>query len=192
MPYQPPPGYPGPPVGPPPVPAKPRPSAAWFAVGAVLMLVAVVLFGVQVARAVHTVGHRDAELSGRGVHHVRLPSGVRRAVFVKGRFRCRAVDSAGIPVHFDRPDGKATFGDWRLVATFDTGDGRLTLRCTGPGTARIIGVPSGSTVASLVVLGLLLPFVLGVAGFVVLLITAILWFSRRPTASPTAAWPPPR
>jgi hypothetical protein len=181
-PYQPHSAYPGTPV--PAAPgAKPRPSAAWFGVGITLILVAAVFAGVGIGRLVHTVTHREAEFSGAGLHRVTLTPHATRAVFLQTdarHFRCTAVDGSGQRVRFDRPDGTTSYGTWRWAATFDTGDGRLTFRCTsrGEGTVRIQGLPSVGMVFSTLFLGILLPLLLGGAGFVVLLVTTILWIAR--------------
>lgn len=194
IPYRPHSAYPGS-APPPPGAAKPRPSAAWFAVGGVLLLVAAIFFGVAVVRLVHTFGHTDAEFSGPGPLELSVTPDVQRALYVKGRFRCRAVDSSGTAVQFRTPTGTATYGEWHWRATFDTGTGRLEFRCHGPGSARISTVPDVGTVLSTLVLGILLPLVLGGLGFVVLLVTTVLWITRRPTlpppaVPPAAAWPP--
>jgi hypothetical protein len=168
---------------PPPPEAKPRPSAAWFGVGVALILVAAVFTGVGIGRLVHTVTHREAEFSGAGLHRVTLTPHATRAVFVQTdarRFRCAAVDGSGQRIRFDRPGGTASYGTWRWAATFDTGDGSLTFRCAGrgDGSVRIQGLPSVGTVFSTLFLGILLPLLLGGAGFLVLLVPTILWIVR--------------
>jgi hypothetical protein len=181
-PYQPHSVYPGTPV--PAAPGtKPRPSAAWFGVGVALVIVAAVFAGVGIGRVVHTVTHRDAEFGGPGLHRVTLTPDATRAVFVQsgGRHvRCVAVDGSGRRVRFDRPSGSATYDGWRWVATFDTGDGSLVFHCAGrgAGSVRIQGLPSIGMVFSTLLLGILLPLVLGGAGLLVLLITTILWIVR--------------
>jgi len=194
-PYRPHSAYPGTPSSQPTGP-KPRPSAAWFAVGGALLLVAAIFFGVSVGRLVHRLGHADAEFSGPGVHRVTLTPQVERAVFVQGRYRCQAVDGTGATVRFVRPDGSATYGSWHWLATFQTGDGNLTFRCHGAhGSTRITALPSIGMIFSTLLLGILIPLLLGGLGFVVLLVTAILWITRRPTVPPPtvpppATWPP--
>jgi hypothetical protein len=181
-PYQPHSTYPGTPV--PPLPgAKPRPSAAWFGVGVALIIVAAIFAGIGIGRLVHTVTHREAEFTGAGLHRVKLTPHATRAVFVQTdarRFRCAAVDGHGQRVRFDQPAGSATYGTWRWAATFETGDGSLTFRCTSRagGTVRIQGLPSIGMVFSTLVLGVLLPLLLGGLGFLVLLVTTILWIAR--------------
>jgi hypothetical protein len=180
-------------------PAKKRPSLAWFAVGTVLVVIAAVLFGLAVARFVRDIAHADAVFHASGTHQVTLPANAERGLFVReGRPlpRCQVSDGSGSPLQFRRPGEQFTYGDWIAVREFTTGDGNLTFTCPGGGRGqiRIAEVPSGSDFARLGLLGVLLPLGLGGAGFVVLLVTAILWFSRRPSAPPGAPpgpGPPP-
>jgi hypothetical protein len=181
---------------PPPAAAKDRPSAAWFAVGGVLLVVAAIVFGIGIARFVRTIAHTDAQFSGGGVHQVSVPAHTQRAVFVVGDQvapRCVARDGSGTPVQFRRPNDRFTYQDWIAVRVFDTGDGHLIFTCAGRGgDVRIAQVPSGGDLASLGFLGILFPLALGGVGFLILLVTTILWISRRPNAPPPGAppgWP---
>src|SRR5262245_61278108 len=74
MPYQPHSEYQSPYAAPPP-PVKRRPSAAWFAVGGVLLLVAIVAFGISIYHFVRTIANDDAVFSATGTHAVTLPAG---------------------------------------------------------------------------------------------------------------------
>jgi hypothetical protein len=179
-------------------PVKRRPSAAWFAVGAVLMVVAGIVFGVAIVRFVRDIADADAVFSASGVHEVTLPANAERALFVPdGRPipRCQVSSAGGQLVQFRRPAEDFSYGDWVAVRVFDTGDGHLTFSCPlgGRGEIRIAEIPSEGDFARLGFLGVMFPLALGGAGFVVLLVTTILWFSRRPTsqiAGMPPGWPP--
>ena len=196
MPYRPHPEYPSTyPAAVP--PRKKRPSPAWFAVGTVLVVIAAVLFGLAVARFVRDIAHSDAVFQASGTHLVALPANSERGLFMRADRplpRCQVSDGSGSPLQFRRPAEQFTYGDWIAVREFTTGDGNVTFTCPagGRGEIRIAQVPSGGDFARLGLLGLLLPLGLGGAGFVVLLVTAILWFSRRPSAPPGApqGWQP--
>ncbi len=192
MPYRPHSEYPSPYASTPQV--KKRPSGAWFGVGAVLLLVAGVVFGITIFRFVRDIAHADAVFQASGVHQVTVPPGTERAVFVsQGQrvARCTAQSSQGLPVLFRRPSEQFTYGDWVAVRVFDSGDGRITFTCPtrGVGEIRIGEIPSENDFARVGFLGILLPMGLGGIGFVILLVTTILWISRRPTAPPPG--PPP-
>ena len=184
MPYRPHSEYRSPYPAPPP-PVKRRPSAAWFAVGGVLVVAAVVIFGIAIYHFVRTIADSDAVFRATGSHAVTLPAGTERGLFVTdGRPipRCQVADGSGSPLHFRRPAERFTYGEWVAVRVFDTGDGRLVFSCA-PGVGgkiRIAMVPSQGDFARLGFLGVLLPLGLGGVGFVVLLVTTVLWFSRRP------------
>jgi len=184
LPYQPHSEY-RPPYAPPMRDAKSRPSAAWFVVGGVLMVVAGVVFGIAIVHFARTITHTDAEFPAVGSHAVTLPADTERGLYVlDGRPipRCQVTDSSGAPLNFRRPDEQFTYNEWVAVRVFDTGDGNVVFSC-GRGTGgriRIAEVPSGDDFARLGFLGVLLPLGLGGVGFLVVLVTGILWFTRRP------------
>jgi hypothetical protein len=182
----------------PPLPVKRRPRAWWFALGIVLMLASAVVFGLSVARFVHSVAHTDAEFQSIGRHHVSVPAHVRRGLFrseTDPRPLCRAEDGTGARIRFEHVQDHFTLNGWIAVDTFDTGDGQLTFTCgQGPtlvSDVRIGEVPTGGDFARLGLVGIVLPLVLGLVGFLVLLITTILWFTRKPPrpGPPYAAGP---
>jgi hypothetical protein len=196
MPYRPHSEY-RPPNAPPVTVSKPRPSAAWFAVGGAMMVVATIVFVIAVVGLVRSIAHTDAEFASTGTHQVTLPASTQRAVFVvRGQptAACTAVDGSGASVDFRRPSEEFTYNDWVAVRVFDTGDGQLTFTC-GPGRVgeiRIARDLGGGDIARLGFFGILFPFALGGAGFVVVVITTILWFTRRPVLppGPPAGWSP--
>ena len=116
----------------------------------------------------------------------------------KGRFHCRAHDGSRAPVTFLEP-GTDAQGAWVWEDSFATGDGHLTFICDAgprahPALVRVVRPPSGGELLELELGGFLVPMVLGGLGFIVLLVTAILWFSRGPRWAPPGAppgWRPP-
>jgi hypothetical protein len=181
----------------PPAPVRKRPSAWWFGLGGVLVLAAVIVFGVSVARFVQTISHTDARFPDDGRHAVVLPAHAKRALFVFGDFAhpsCTAVDGNGSRIRFQRVrDDEYTYDGWHAVATFDTGDGHLTFHCQSfeaIADVRIGAVPDRHDVLALGLWGIAVPLLLGGAGFVVVLVTAILWFTRRPPRPGPPAYPP--
>jgi len=174
---------------------KKRPRVWWFAVGGVLLVAAVVVFAISIAQFIHSVSHTDARFPGQGEHAVSLPAHVQRGLYVAEDLppaQCTAKDASGAPVSFQSPDGTFTYDGWVAKATFDTGDGHLTFTCDGPaGTeVRVAAVPSNHDFIRLGLLGIGLPLLLGGVGFVILLVTTILWFTRRP--APRSGAPPGR
>jgi hypothetical protein len=181
----------------PPAPVRKRPSGWWFAFGGALLVAAAVVFGFSIVRFVHTVAHTDARFQDIGRHSVTLPAHVDRGLFaVEGRPRptCSATDGSGTSIRFRRPDGRFTVNGWVAVARFDTGDGHVTFTCgDGPtvlSEVRIAAVPDGGDFVRLGLVGVVVPLLLGGAGFVVLLVTTIQWFSRRPPRMPPGISPP--
>lgn len=202
LPYQPHSEY-RPPYDAPPSPVKKRPSAAWFVVGGVLMVAAAVVFGIAIFHFVRDISHTDAVFRASGSHAVTLPAGTERGLYVpEGRPipACQVTDGSGAPLDFRQPDGRFTYGEWVAVRVFDTGDGNLVFTCGGGvgGRIRIASVPTGDDFAWLGIVGVLLPLGVGGLGFVIVLVTSVLWFSRRPRqpgplygAPPGAAYGPP-
>jgi hypothetical protein len=159
------------------------------------MVVAAAVFGVAITHLVRDVARTDAVFPAAGVHRVNLPAGVERGVFAEeGRrlVHCRAVDDRGAEVDFRRPGSRFTYDQWVALRVFDTGDGRLTFTCSAAsrGDLRIASVPSTGDLAQLGLLGLLLPMALGTLGLVIVVVTAILWFIRRPARPAPPGWQP--
>ena len=190
-PPQPPYGVPsGYPPGRPPRPQKPRPSAWWFVAGILLLLAAA---GAAVGLFIWTLSgfmETDASLAVDGQpHRVSVGTDGDRMLWLPGSDgRCRVVDLAtGAPVDlrvvggsYERSD---SHGDLHGAFRFDPGSGRLAVACTtstGPtGDEAVIG-PS-PRIASFVVgilATILVPALLGLAGFVVLIVTGVLWATR--------------
>ena len=164
---------------------KKRPSVAWFVVGGVLMAAAVAVFAIGVAGFARTVTHTDAVFRAAGTHAITLPAGTERGLFVpEGRPipACQVTDGSGAALHFRAPEERFTYGTWIAVRIFETGDGRLVFSCPlgAGGRIRVAEVPSGEDFARFGFLGVLIPLGLGGLGFVVVLVTGILFYTRRP------------
>jgi hypothetical protein len=197
QPYQPHTEY-RPPYAMPGAPAKRRPSVAWFVLGGLLLLAAALVFAITIARFTSTVIHTDAVFRASGTHAVTLPAGTERGLYVpEGRPipQCQVTDGARSALHFRHPDARFTYDGWLAVRVFDTGDGNITFTCA-PGVSgrmRIAQVPSGDDFARLGFVGVLLPMALGGLGFLVVLVTGVLFYTRRPRTelSPYAVAPGP-
>jgi hypothetical protein len=137
----------------------------------------------------------DTSIPMAGTHRVHLPAHTQRMVFgdgdTEGAF-CSAHEPRGTAVRFRPLGGESRAEDHASdFARFDTGDGRLVFQCFGSAgdTLWITPVPSRSSLVWLILLGAVGPFVLGGIGVLVLLVTTVLWVSRRPAPAPHA--PPP-
>jgi hypothetical protein len=158
-----------------------------------MIVVAGVLFGITVFHFARTIAHTDAVFPASGVHAVTLPAHERRGLYVVEGDpvpQCRVVDGTGSPLFFERLNGDFTYDRWVAVRSFDTGDGRLTFTCTQSfgQEIRIAKIPSARDFARLGILGILLPLGTGGLGLAVLIVTGILWYTRRPGA--TTGWQP--
>ena len=178
----------------PPPPPKKRPSPWWFGLGGVLLVLASIALGVAGAMVIHFFVDADTSFPMVGVHRVELPAHTQRMVFsdgdTEGAF-CSAHEPNGRRVSFN-PLGDSSLPDHDVsdFARFDTGDGRLVFQCFGSAadTLWITAVPDFGSLVMLFLLGVL-AFVIGGLGVGVLLVTTVLWFSRRPTPPPYL--PPP-
>jgi hypothetical protein len=184
-------------VPPPPPRPRRRVSGWWWGLGVGLLVVAAVLVGAGAGIAISFMRSADASFPMQGTHRVELPAHTRRMVIGDGTTEsCIGREWHGPRIAF-RALGAAhpeslTASDF---ATFDTGDGHLVFRCFGSATDTVwvLPVPDRGRVVTVVLLTLALPALLGAAGFVVLLVTTLVWFSRRPQpyAGPPASGAPP-
>jgi len=188
--------YPYPSAVPPAPPARKRPSAWWFGVGSILLVIAAGALGVAGGIVVHFFVSADTSFPMQGVHRVHLPAHTERMVFSDGETEqamCTAQEVHGRQIVF-RPFGNESppERDVSDFARFDTGTGDLVFRCAGSPTDTlwITAVPDVSSIVWLALLGVVVPFLVGGIGVVVLLVTTVLWFTRRP-AAPAYPVPPP-
>lgn len=191
-------------------PRRQRPSAWWFTLGGGLLVLALAAFVVGLIWTITSAAKTDGEfeLDGTPVS-VTSPAHEKRMLFVEdhsddfgdddfgddfgdddfGEFPgevspaepdCVVSDSSG-QRDLDDVNGKVRVNQWRGIATFDSGDGDLTITCTGAeGTEMRVGAPLGFGFVGGILLTILGPIVLGGLGVVALLITTILYATGAP------------
>lgn len=177
-------------------PQKKRPRALWFFVGGLLLVagiaIGVALFVTAVTGAIEEDGVITANAQPASID---AKPGAKRMLFVPSGERapsCTLVDGTGKQLLL-RPiftDATLSTGgtDWKGFAQVDsTGDGKVTITCTptGSGDGTQVQVRMGapidlSSLGGRVVAGLAALLLLGGTGFVILLVTTILWFTRKP------------
>ncbi|MCW2759596.1 MAG: hypothetical protein JWO46_3342 [Nocardioidaceae bacterium] len=174
------------------VPAKRRPRKVWFAVGALLMVVGIVVGVAVIVHGVRSVLVEDGVVAADGQPHtVTSPTGEKRMVFRTSGApapSCTFVDGSGADLRVRADFGSATVtnGDdaWEAFATLDdAGDGTVTATCTSSATGTNVRIGAPVTVGGIglsVGIGLASLLGLGGIGFVVLLVTTILWITRQP------------
>ncbi|MEV7428650.1 hypothetical protein AB0N29_03460 [Nocardioides sp. NPDC092400] len=187
---------PGPPTPPPyaagpgaPDPRRPRPSGWWFAMGGAL-LVAAVASGIGLL--VWTLSgflDTDATVSGDGRPHlVTVDDDRDRVLWLRtdDPTACRVVDATtGQEVRlgpvggtFEKSDGS---GEWTADSRFRPGSGELEVTCAAGGAPVQVGhAPDVRGFVGGIVATVAVPLVLGLAGLVVLLVTAVRWGTGRP------------
>ncbi len=178
-----------PPSGPPAPPPGYRPRPRWFVVGALLIVLAAATFGGGLWLVLGPLLREDAVITaGEGPVEVDLPAGEERALFTRDGepVSCTATDVDGEPVELRRVSADFTTGDWTADLRFDTGAGDVTFDCASPPAAgpasevRIGRVPSMRAFVGGLLVAVLGPIVLGLAGLVVLVVTGILYVVRPP------------
>lgn len=197
MAHQPPSAYPS--AYPPQPVAKRRPSWVWFLVGGVLMMAGAVLAVVVLATFGIDVDRDDALFTASGTHDVIVPAHVRRGIFVvesDPNPQCNVTHTDGTRIDLEPPSSDYTYDEWMVVLEFDTGDGRLRFQCHDGADARIriAMVPDRHDFVRVGILGAAVPAALGGIGFLVVLVTGILWYTRRPSPAyppPPPGWHPP-
>lgn len=177
---------------------KKRPRALWFGVGALLMVLGIVAGVAVIARGVQHVTALDAIITANGEPAtVSAPAGKKRMLFrLDGEEApsCTAVDGSGqkllLRAVFGEAEVSTNGGLWLAFGQLDSsGDGKITLTCTPTGAAQAhvrVGAPVDiATLGGSILIGLgILGLVTG-AGFLVLLITTILWVTRKPRQTST-------
>ena len=92
-------------------------------------------------------------------------------------------DSAGNAVELRPVAGDFTVNEWTAVARFDTGDGDLTFECGGESPdseIRIGALPSTGGFVTGIVVGIVVPLVLGGTGVIWLIVLAVLYGTGAP------------
>lgn len=175
-------------------PRRQRPSAWWFALGAGLLLLAATTFIVGLIWTISSAAKTDGKFDADGTPaSVTSPAHERRMLFMEdhtdGDFPgeitppepdCVVRDSAG-ERDLDDVTGKVRVNQWRGIATFDSGDGELTITCDGStATEMRVGAPLGFGFVGGLLLTILGPIVLGGLGLIALLVTTILYATGAP------------
>lgn len=176
---------------------KRRPRALWFVLGAVLMLLGLVIGLVVIMTAFRAATTEDGVITANGqAAAIASPANRSRILFVQAGHAppdCDIVDGSGqallkrtiVETITVTTDGQ----EWRAFTQIDSsGDGAITITCR-PVTNDVAQVRVGQPVdpASLggaVLAGAAAILVLDGAGFVVLLVTTILWITRKPQTPP--------
>lgn len=179
-----------------PLPEKKRPRVLWFVVGALLMVLGIAVGVTVIVLGVKKVTVTDAIFSADGsAHAVNAPSGERRMVFTPAGTAvpsCTFVDSSGTTLLTRAIFGQATVTtggtEWRAFASIDSsGDGKVSATCAHPGGAQSqvrMGAPvTVEGLGGAIIGGVAALLGLGGLGFLVLLVTTILWISRKPRTS---------
>lgn len=196
---------PPPSMMPPPASARqPRPRAWGWWLGAGLLVLAVVVFVVGVAVSVGSVASsvgtdRDTVVDVDGRPHPVTLRDTDTGYLWNGfdaTPHCTVTDRASgrplpvRPVHgaVSRTDDGDSFG---AFGRFDAGSGRVVVTCVpAPGSASTFGSitvgpdPHIGRSVALIMLTILVPIVLGVAGVVVLIVMTVLWATRPPRPRP--------
>lgn len=184
-----------PPYGAPPPyaapPKKPRPRALWFVVGGVLLVLAPLVFVGALFSVLRPLTQEDAVFAADGQpHQVSVDADAERALFSEdgSPVSCSATDGSGEEIEFRNVTGEFTINEWQALGRFDTGDGELTFTCENASGSdvRIAQLPSTATFVVGLLVGLIVPLVLGLAGIVILIVTGVL-FATRPPRSRNAA-----
>ena len=172
---------------------KRRPRALWFALGAVMMLLGLVIGMVVIMTALRAATVEDGVITANGqAAAIASPANRSRMLFVQSGHTppdCDLVDGSGealLKRTIVETITITTGGqEWRAFTQIDSsGDGAITITCR-PVTNDVAQVRVGQPVDTASLGGAVLAgagaiLALGGAGFVILLITAILWITRRP------------
>lgn len=174
-------------------PRRRRPRKIWFFIGGALIVLAPIIFVGALFTVLRPLTQEDAVFAvSDSPVQLDLPAGEERAVFSDRGVSadCSAVDGSGAELDFRPVSGDFTFNEWTAVSRFDTGDGDVTFTCEGlyPNSeVRIAQLPSTGVFVAGIVIGVVAPLVLGLVGFLMLIITAILYASGAPRTQPGAA-----
>jgi len=174
-----------PPPPPQPAPQKPRPSGWWFVVGGGLVLIGVAVGVTAFVLIFRGLMQTDASVPVDGQsHRVSVPTDGDRMIWadtLAQRPRCRVIDHAsGAEIPLEPTNGDFERNDQTAVRSFPPGSGDLDITCTGdPDTEIEIG--PGTSITEFVggvVAAIAAPLLLGGTGFLILLVTGVLWSTR--------------
>lgn len=166
-----------------------RPSERWLVISAVLVGLSVYGFFGSLAWLHTGATETDGEFwGGSGDERVASPPHEERMLFESFELGvdCTIRDGSGSERPLHKVDEEVTVlsgGDkWTGVATFDSGDGDLTVTCIdmvsgGDGPMRI-GTPEGTGYRIALVSSIAGPILVGGLGAMILILTTVLYFTR--------------
>lgn len=166
------------------MPTRYRPKPRWWVIGGALLVLAPIVLVASIFTVLAPLFQEDAVLPADGrPHQVSVAAGEERTLFTPqgSSATCSVADGSGADLRLSRVNGEFTVNEWVAVASFDTGDGDLTVTCDGggmTGEVRVGSLPEGSTFVVGLLVGILVPIALGGAGLVVLIVTAVLYAGR--------------
>lgn len=182
---------------------RPRPRRRWFVVGALLLALAAVVLAVGLFTTVSRGTETDVEALVRGGGQpvgAGVPVGEERMLFVpqgEPAPRCRVTDADGreLPLRTPSMGTTVTTGGvtWTGFATFTSPTESIGVGCATTVERLRVGSPLGSGFVLGLLVTVLLPVVLGLAGVAVLVTTTVLWLTRAPgpSSAPSPSGPPP-
>lgn len=190
---QPPPGWPyaDPPAPPrPPEPPRRVSRRTWYLIGVGLIVlgfvVMLVLIGVAVTSGLRVFsGAVDVKVPGST--QVDLPAGKERMLWVRpgDQRTCTVADTSGrsLPVDTGMSASVSMNGDeWESLGKFPTGNGHVVVDCDGAdGVLRVARVFGGWGFIGSIIGAVLAPFVFGLAGVGVLVVTGVRHWSSVKT-----------
>lgn len=200
----PPPQYSGGPY-PPPAHPKPRPRKRWFFVGGALLALSIVALVIGAVLTFSSVTETDAVVDATATPvEVEVEPGEERMFFVPEEqppVRCQLRDTDGDAIALYPPSGTVTVTaqgrTWLGVGTFTSTGPDVVVECDGTaGQVVRIGAAFGFDTVGRLLLAMAVPVGLGLVGATILLVTTILWVSRKPAPPMThpgyGGPPPPR
>ena len=166
---------------------RPRPSGWWFVVGGGLMLVGLAIGVTAFVLLFRGIMTTDASLPVDGARHqVSVPTDGDRMIWADTtapRPECTVADRAsGEEIDLEATDGDFERNDQTAIHSFAPGSGDLDITCEGArGSAVDIGpAPDITIFVGGILVAVLVPLLLGGAGFVIVVVTGVL-FSTRPS-----------
>lgn len=179
-------------------PRKYRPSAWWFALGGALIVAAGVLAVAMVVWLLVAFFDSDASVRADGApHQVSVGTDGDRMLWLDDDdTTCEIVDRATgetitlrtVSGDFERSDSN---GDLEGLYRFDPGSGDLEITCVqavqefGDDRVLITPMPEIENVALAILLAVVIPGLLGLAGVIALIVTTILFVTRDPRPKTT-------
>ena len=175
-------------------PPRKRPRALWFAVGAVLVVLGLGIGFAVIVNAVKDATRTDGVITADGnPASIAAPPNETRMLFVESGHvapNCILTDGSGQQLLMRAIFGDSTVttsgSEWKAFSQIDSsGDGNIAITCTPTAVGDVARVRLGepldvASVGGAVLAGVGAILVLGGAGFVILLVTTILWFTRKP------------